>query len=273
MIVYAYIMNVSVGALFAAGFVPGLLMGFGLMGMTAFLAKKHNFPKRETLPTAREISRATVESFFPLLTPVIILGGILFGVFSPTEAAVIAVVYALCLSLLMRSLKAAELPGILRRASSSAAIILLVIGSAALFGWVLNIAGVPQKLAQFVLGITQNPYVFLLLVNVLLFVVGMFLDAGPAILILGPVLGPAMLGMNINPVHFAVVMCVNLTVGLATPPFGLVLFTASTISNLKVETIARAMGPFYIVHVIVILLVTYIPDISLTLPRLLGFPL
>jgi len=272
MIVYAYIMNVSVGALFAAGFIPGLLMGFGLMGMTSYLAKKHNFPRRETLPTVREVSRATVESFFPLLTPVIILGGILFGVFSPTEAAVIAVVYALCLSLITRSLKPSELPDILRRASSSAAVILLVIGSAALFGWVLNIAGVPQKLAHFILGMTQNPYVFLILVNLLLLVVGMFLDAGPAILILGPILGPAMLGMDINPVHFAVVMCINLTIGLATPPFGLVLFTASTVSKLKVETIAHAMAPFYIVHVIVLLLVTYIPEISLTLPRLLGFP-
>ena len=272
MIVYAYIMNVSIGALFAAGFVPGLLMGFGLMGMTAYLAKKHNFPKRDSLPTAREVASATVQSFFPLMTPVIILGGILFGVFSPTEAAVIAVVYALCLSLLTRSLKPGELPDLLRRAASSAAIILLVIGSAALFGWVLNIAGVPQKLARFILGVTQNPYVFLILVNLLLFVVGMFLDAGPAILILGPILGPAMLGMDINPVHFAVVMCINLTVGLATPPFGLVLFTASTISKLKVEAIARAMAPFYLVHVTVVLLVTYIPEISLTLPKLLGLP-
>ncbi len=272
MIVYAYIMNVSIGALFAAGFVPGLLMGFGLMGMTALLAKKHNFPKRDALPTVREVATATVQSFFPLLTPVIILGGILFGIFSPTEAAVIAVVYALCLSLLTRSLKPGELPDLLRRASSSAAIILLVIGSAALFGWVLNIAGVPQKLARFILDLTQNPYIFLVLVNLLLFVVGMFLDAGPAILILGPILGPAMLGMDINPVHFAVVMCINLTVGLATPPFGLVLFTASTISKLKVEVIARAMAPFYIVHVTVVLLVTYIPEISLTLPKLLGFP-
>ena len=272
MIVYAYIMNVSIGALFAAGFVPGLLMGFGLMGMTTYLAKKHKFPKRDSLPTGREVAKATVHSFFPLLTPVIILGGILFGVFSPTEAAVIAVVYALCLSLVTRSLKPGELPDLLRRASSSAAIILLVIGSAALFGWVLNIAGVPQKLARFILGVTQNPIIFLILVNLLLFVVGMFLDAGPAILILGPILGPAMIGMDINPVHFAVVMCINLTVGLATPPFGLVLFTASTISKLKVEAIARAMLPFYIVHVTVVLLVTYIPEISLTLPKLLGFP-
>ena len=273
MIVYAYIMNVSVGALFAAGFVPGLLMGFGLMGMTAYLAKKHNFPKRDRLPTVKEVTRATMEGFFPLLTPVIILGGILFGVFSPTEAAVIAVVYALCLSLVTKSLNPKDLPGILLRSSSSASVILLVIGSAALFGWVLNIAGVPQQLARGILEWAGSPIAFLLLVNLLLFVVGMFLDAGPAILILGPILGPAMLGLGINPVHFAVVMCINLTVGLATPPFGLVLFTASTISKLRVEVITKAMVPFWLIHVLVVLAVTFIPAISLTLPEALGFPI
>ena len=273
MIVYAYIMNVSVGALFAAGFIPGLLMGGGLMCATACLAKKYNFPKRNRIPSFQDVTKATTESFFPLLTPLIILGGILFGVFSPTEAAVVAVVYAFVLSLVAGSLNPREIPSLLRRASASSATILMVIGSAALFAWVLNIAGVPQQLARLILGVTDNPYLFLMLVNLLLFSVGMFLDAGPAILILGPILGPAMIGMDINPVHFAVVMCLNLTVGLATPPFGLVLFTASTISGLKVETIARAMVPFYIVHVVVILLVTYIPEISLTLPKILGFPL
>ena len=194
MIVYAYIMNVSVGALFAAGFVPGLLMGFCLMAMTGYLAKKHNFPKRDRMPTAREVTRATIDGFFPLLTPVIILGGILFGVFSPTEAAVIAVVYALGLSLVTKSLNVKDLPGIMLRSSSSAAVILLVIGSAALFGWVLNIAGVPQQLARGILGWTDNPYAFLILVNILLFIVGMFLDAGSRHPDFGADFGPGHVG-------------------------------------------------------------------------------
>lgn len=273
MIVYAYIMNVSVGALFAAGFIPGLLMAGGLMATTAFLAKKRDMPKQQSRAKAKEVVRASVEGFFPLLTPVIILGGILLGVVSPTEAAAVAVVYALILSLTVRSLEVSALPNILRRSARSSAIILLMIGSASLFGWVLNIAGVPQTLAQFVVRLTDNPSVFLIIVNVLLLVTGMFLDAGPAILILGPILGPTMLSLGINPVHFAVVMCVNLTIGLATPPFGLVLFSASAVSGVKIETIIREMLPFYLTHGVVLLLLTFFPAISLALPKWLGFPL
>ncbi|WP_339764748.1 TRAP transporter large permease [uncultured Hoeflea sp.] len=272
MIVYAYIMNVSVGALFAAGFVPGLLLGAGLMVVTAILARKHNLPKQERRASLPEVARASAEGFFPLLTPVIILGGILGGIVSPTEAAVVAVIYALGLSLVTKSLGFRSIPGLLRRSATASTVILLMIGSASLFGWVLNIAGVPQSLARLVLGITENPVLFLLLVNLLLLGVGMFLDAGPAILILGPILGPTLLGFDISPVHFAVVMCLNLTVGLATPPFGLVLFTASAVSGVKVEKIVRSMLPFYLVHAVVILLITYVPAISLTLPRWLGFP-
>lgn len=272
MIVYAYIMNVSVGALFAAGFIPGLLMGLGLMAMTAVLAKKHNFPKRTERLTSKEVISATTEGFFPLMMPFIILGGILSGIVSPTEAAVVAVVYALGLSLFTRSLTLNALPALFRRSAMSSAVILLVIGSASLFGWALNIAGIPQGLARFVLAATENPILFLLAVNILLLVVGMFLDAGPAILIIGPILGPTLLGMDISPVHFAVIMCLNLTVGLATPPFGLVLFASASVSKVKVEVIVREMLPYFFVHACVILLVTYVPAISLTLPRLLGFP-
>lgn len=272
MIVYAYIMNVSVGALFAAGFIPGLLMGVGLMIMTAFIARKHNLPKQESRATAREVAHASFEGFFPLLTPVIILGGILLGIVSPTEAAAVAVVYALILSLAIRSLKVGDLAKILRRSAGSSAIILLMIGSASLFGWVLNIAGVPQSLARLVIGLTDNAAVFLIIANILLLITGMFLDAGPAILILGPILGPTMLGLGINPVHFAVIMCLNLTMGLATPPFGLALFASSAVSGVKVETIVREMLPFYLVQGVVLLLITFCPVISLTLPRLLGFP-
>ncbi|MDB6177292.1 TRAP transporter large permease [Paracoccus sp. Z330] len=272
MIVYAYIMNVSVGALFAAGFIPGLLMGVSLMLMTAYLARKHDFPRREGAPSKQEIIRDTTQGFFPLLTPVIILGGILLGIVSPTEAAVVAVVYALGLSLCIRSLGFRDVPRLFVQASRASASVLLMVGSASLFGWALNMAGVPQSLATAVLGVTENPIIFLLLINLVLFVVGMFLDAGPAILIVGPILGPTMLGMDISPVHFAVIMCLNLTVGLATPPFGLVLFASAAVSGLRVGAIVRAMLPFYIVHVVVLLAITMIPDISLALPRWLGFP-
>lgn len=272
MIVYSYIMEVSTGALFAAGVLPGLTMGFALMIMTSFLARRRGYP-RQRRATLRETAQAARASFLPLLTPVIILAGILFSIVSPTEAAIIAVAYALVLSLfILRTMRFKELPAIFNKAGLSAAIILLIIGSAAMFGWVLTITRVPQNLASFILGFTSNPYLFLFIANILLFVVGMFLDAGPAILILGPILGPSLAQMGINPTHFAIVMCLNLTVGLATPPFGLVLFAASSITKLQVSTIVRAMLPYYLVHLLVILLITYWPALSLSLPKLLGLP-
>ena len=203
----------------------------------------------------------------------IILAGILFSIVSPTEAAIIAVSYALILSVVvLKTLKLSELPSIFNRAGLSAAVILLIIGSAAMFGWILTITRVPQNFANLVLALTDNPYLFLFIANILLFIIGMFLDAGPAILILGPILGPSLGQLGINPTHFAVVMCLNLTVGLATPPFGLVLFAASSITKLRVSTIVRAMMPYYLVHLIVIFLITYWPALSLSLPKLLGLP-
>ena len=272
MIVYAFIMEVSTGALFAAGIVPGLIMGFGLMVMTRVLSKRRGYPRSERADL-REFATAAREGFFPMLTPLIILGGILFSIVSPTEAAILAVAYATFLGLfVIRSLKLRDIPGILSRSAGQSAVILLVIGSAAMFGWVLTVTRVPHNLAERILSITQNKYVFLLIMNVFLFFIGMFLDAGPAILILGPILGPTLLEMGVNPTHFAVVMCVNLTVGLATPPFGLVLFAASTVSRLSVGRIVRQMVPYWVVHVIVIFIITFVPAISLTMPRLLGLP-
>ena len=272
MIVYSYIMEVSTGALFAAGVVPGLTMGFALMAMTSFLAKRRGYPKQKKA-SLKEVMTAGRSSFLPLLTPIIILAGILFSIVSPTEAAIIAVAYALVLSLvILKTMKLKELPEIFNRAGLSAAVILLIIGSAAMFGWVLTITRVPQNFAQFILSFTDNPYLFLFIANILLFIIGMFLDAGPAILILGPILGPSLAQLGINPTHFAVVMCLNLTVGLATPPFGLVLFAASSITKLSVSRIVRSMLPYYLVHLIVILLITYWPALSLSLPKLLGLP-
>lgn len=272
MIVYSYVMEVSIGALFASGVVPGILMGVALMLMTAALAEKHHFPPGVRLGW-KESFQALYQGILPILTPFIILGGILSGIITPTEAAIIAVAYALFLSMfLLRTTTWKEAWQIFRKSSLQASVILLVIGSAAMFGWILTLSRLPQNFAEFIVHITPNKYLFLLFVNIFLFLVGMFLDAGPAILILGPILGPAIKIFEINPTHFAVVMCVNLTVGLATPPFGLVLFAASTISGLPVTTIAKTMVPYYIVHVTVVLLIAFIPEISLWLPKLFGLP-
>ena len=271
MIVYAYVMQVSVGGLFAAGFVPGLIMGGLLMAMTVFLARRRNYPKRERRAPPAELWTSFRGAFLPMLTPIIILGGILSGVFTPTEAAAAAVIYALALSLFVtRSMKFGDLPRVLLRAGLSSAAILLVIGAAVAFGWIAAVSRIPDALGTALLSVSDNTYVLLFLINLLLLVVGMFLDAGPAILILGPILAPTMIGLGVEPLHFAIIMSVNLTVGLATPPIGLVLFVASSITREKVEVIAREMAPFLVVHMFVILLITYIPELSMTLPRLLG---
>lgn len=271
MVVYAFIMGVSVGALFLAGFIPGLLMGGGLMIMTAIISKRRNYPKKDKMSSPVELWAAFRSAFLPLMTPVIIIGGILSGIFTPTEAAAVAVIYALVLGLfVIRTLKLRDLPRVLLSAGTSASTILLIVGAAMAFGWITAISGVANELADFLFALSENPLVLLLLINIALLIIGMFFDAGPAILILGPIVAPIMVELGVHPVHFAIIMCVNLTVGLATPPLGLVLFVASSVSKEKVEIIAREMLPFLAIHITVILLITYIPAISLTLPRLFG---
>ncbi len=208
----------------------------------------------------------------PLQTPIIILGGILVGVFTPTEASAVAVAYALVVAFfILHSMKLSDLPGILTRAALSSSTVLLLVGAAVAFKTVVSLSHAPETMADFILGLSDNPLILLFLINLLLFAVGMFLDAGPAIIILGPILGPIFVDLGVHPVHFAIIMSVNLTVGLATPPMGLVLFVASSVSGEKVEAISRAILPFLLVEVIVIFLITYIPAICMTIPRLTGF--
>ena len=208
----------------------------------------------------------------PLQTPLIILGGILVGVFTPTEASTIAVIYALIISFfVLKSLKLSDLPAIFTKSALASSTVLLLVGAAVAFKTVVSLSRTPEQLASLILSLSDNPLILLFLINILLFVVGMFLDAGPAIIILGPILGPIFVDMGVDPIHFAIIMSVNLTVGLATPPMGLVLFVASSVSGERVETISKAILPFLAVEIIVIFLITYIPAISMTIPRLTGF--
>jgi len=208
----------------------------------------------------------------PLQAPIIILGGILVGVFTPTEASAVAVAYAMLISFfVLRSMKLSDLPAIFAKSAFGASTVLLLVGAAVAFKTVVSLSHAPEQLASFILSLSSDPLMLLFLINVLLFIVGMFLDAGPAIIILGPILAPIFLSLGVHPVHFAIIMSVNLTVGLATPPMGLVLFVASSVSGERVETISRAILPFLAVEVLVIFLITYIPAISMTLPRLTGF--
>lgn len=272
MIIYAYVMGESVAALFLAGIVPGILIGVALMITIKLMADRYKLPQAQPRATWAEAGRAAGAAFWPLMTPVLLMGGIVSGVFTPTEAAAVAAGYSFFISLfILRTLTWSDLPGVLTRAGITSSVVMLLVGAAMAFKTVAALAHTPELLASALLGITENPLLLLLLVNLLLFIVGMFLDAGPAIIILGPILAPIFTSLGVDPVHFAVVMTVNLTIGLLTPPMGLVLFATSAVSGLRVETIARAVLPFLAVEMLVILLVTYIPAISLTLPRLAGF--
>ncbi len=272
MILYAFIMNVSVAGLFAAGLVPGLMISVGLMIATSFISKKRNYPVAGRKATWRERGQSFRKTALALLTPVILLGGILAGIFTPTEAAAVAAFYALVVTLfLTRTLRFKELPKIFIESAVQSGVILMLVGASVVFAWIITVSGLAGLVANGMMQTSDNVYVLLFLANLFLFIVGMFLDAGPAVLILGPVLGPLFVAMGVDPIHFAVVMCVNVTVGLATPPMGLVLFVAASVSKERVETIARQMLPFLAVEVTVIFLITYFPAISLTLPRLLGF--
>ena len=171
----------------------------------------------------------------------------------------------------MRTLKLSDIPDVLTRAGMTSAVVLLLVGAAMAFKTVASLSHTPELMASIILGLSDNPLVLLFLINVLLLIVGMFLDAGPAIIILGPILGPIFTSIGVDSVHFAIIMAVNLTVGLLTPPMGLVLFVTSSVSGLRVETIAKATLPFLTVEILIIFLITYFPAISLTVPRLFGF--
>ncbi|EPJ47888.1 MAG: hypothetical protein OFPI_31430 [Osedax symbiont Rs2] len=271
MIIYAYTMEVSVAALFAAGVVPGLLVGLGLMSVIALMAKKYDFPVASEKQNWSQRAAAGKSAALPLFTPVIILGGILFGVFTPTEASAIAVAYAMIISIwVLKTIKISELPEIFNRSAKGSAVVLLLVGAAIAFKTVVSLSHTAEQLAQWVLSFSDNPLVLLFLINILLFIVGMFLDAGPAIIILGPILAPVFISIGVDPVHFAIIMSVNLTVGLATPPMGLVLFVASSVSGEKVEHIAKAILPFLAVEIAVIFLITFFPPLSMAIPQWLG---
>ena len=271
MVLYGFVMNVSVGALFAAGVVPGVMIGLGLMAMTRALATRYRLPVAAERSTWRERGSALRGAGLALLMPVLLLGGMLSGIFTATEAAAVAVGYALIVTLfVLRTINLRDLRQILQTTAVQSGVILMLVGAAVTLGWLVTVSGMASAIANTMVGLTDNVYLLLFLVNLLLFLVGMFLDAGPAILILGPVLAPIFTELGVHPVHFALIMCVNLTVGLATPPMGLVLFVTSSVSGERVENIVRAILPFLAVEVLVIFLITYFPALTLTVPRWLG---
>ena len=264
--------GVSVGALFMAGLLPGLLIAVALAAANWRVCRRRGFRSTEPRPPVREMVRTTLHALPALFLVVIVVGGIRFGVFTPTEASVIAVFYALLCGLVVyRSLRLSDLPQILLDAALVSSAILLILAGARVFAWILIIESVPQSLAATIIGWELSPLLFLLAVNVLLLVFGLFMDPLPGVLILVPILAPIAASIGIDPVHFAIVVIVNLTVGLVTPPVGSLLFVVSSAVRLRVSDLVREMPPFFAAHLAVLLVLTFVPTLSTWLPRVSGF--
>jgi tripartite ATP-independent transporter DctM subunit len=271
-ILYAFIMQVSVAAMFAGGIVPGLIIGFGLMIVMAIMARIQTFPEPLERATWAETGKAFSTAFMPLLTPVILIGGIVGGIFTPTEGAAVAAFYALILGLFItREITFAQLPKIFGDSALRSAIILLLVGAAVSFASLVSLKGTPQLVSSFVLGITDDPLMLFFIIVIFLLGIGCIMDAGPAILILAPLLQPVMVSVGVDPIHFAVVMSVTLILGLITPPMGLVLFVCSGIAGERVERIAWVLMPYFLFEVAVVFALVYFPGLVLWLPRVMGY--
>jgi TRAP-type transport system large permease protein len=273
MIIYASLMDVSVAGLFLAGYVPGITMALGLMALSYFISKKRGYPVHSAKITRKEFIESFKGASLPLFLPVIIIVGILSGAFTPTEASVVAAAYALFLGLAVkRTLTLRDISGILTRTLKASSLILFVIGTGIAFGWILTFEQIPQKLATLLLGFAgNNLYATLFIILIILFIAGMFLDTAVAIVVLGPLLGTTAAQVGIHPLHFAMIMCLSLTVGLITPPMGLVLFVVCGITNLSFERLCWRLVPFIIVECFVIVIITYVPAFTMTVPKMFGF--
>jgi C4-dicarboxylate transporter DctM subunit len=264
--------GLSIGGLFAAGIVPGLLLGLSMMALSLFMAVRYQYP-REVFPfTGRIFWRFFAAALPALFAPLIILGGILGGVFTPTEAAAVAVFYAFFLGMcIYRELDLKELKDILVRSGVTTAVLLLIIGMANIFSWVLSAEQIPTRIAEGMLAVTENPYLILLFINIFLIFIGTFLEGGAAIIILAPTLLSVAQTVGIDPLHFGLVMVLNIAVGLLTPPLGVCLFVVSGVTGLQLSTIIRSVLPFLALELAVLLLATYWPGIILFVPKMLGY--
>jgi tripartite ATP-independent transporter DctM subunit len=269
MVIYGVMASTSIGQLFAAGFIPGLLMAGSLMLMVAWFAHKRNYP-RDASFSFKVLWVTFKRAFMSLLTPIIIVGGILTGIFTPTEAATGAVGWALFLGLVWyRTLNFRRFVRVSMETIETTAIILLIVAGASIFAWLLTSNRVTEHFVAMITGLTDNPILVLLILNLVLFVVGFFMETVAAITILVPVLLPVAVQVGIDPVHFGVIMVLNLMIGLLTPPVGMVLYVLSRVSGVSFERCTRATLPFIIPLVVVLLLVTFFPQFSMWLPTLI----
>lgn len=262
--------TVSVAALFMAGVFPGLLLGLCLAIYCLYVARKENYPKGRVIPL-KEALKICADAMWGLMTMGIILGGILSGVFTATESASIAVVWAFFVTMFIyRDYKWKDLPKLMHRTVKTVTIVMILIGFAASFGYIMTMMQIPLKITTLFTSLSTEAWVILACINIMLLVLGTLMDMAPLILILTPILLPVVKSIGIDPVHFGMIMMVNLGIGLITPPVGAVLFVGSAVAKLKIEQVVKAMKPFFVILLFVLMLVTYVPQISLWLPRTMG---
>jgi C4-dicarboxylate transporter, DctM subunit len=265
MILYGVSAEVSIGELFIAGIGPGLFIGAALMLFVWVYCRIKGWGKNDG-DGRLSFPQATWKAFWALLMPVIILGGIYGGVFTPTEASAVAVFYALVIGMVIyREIKPADLLSILRKSAISSAVVMFIIANAGMFAYLITRAGVPDQIGRFLVDVLQSPAMFLLGVNAALFIIGMFIETSAAIIVLAPILAPVAIHFGIDPVHFGLVMVVNLALGMITPPFGVNLFAAATVARISVDRIVRDLLPFVLVILACLMVISYVPVLSLGL--------
>ena len=271
MVIMGVTTGMSIGGLFMAGLVPGLMLGLGMMAYSYIVAIRDNYPKDPNPLTLRRGLRELYNAGPALLAPAIIMGGIMFGIFTPTEAAAVAVLYALFLGFCYRALTLKSLYEVFASSVLTTAVLLLIIGTANAFAWLLASEQIPNQLAAMIQSITTNKLAILLMLNALLLFVGMFLEGGAAIIILAPTLLNVATSVGIEPLHFGMIMVLNMAIGLLTPPLGVCLFVICGVTKLDLSYVIKSVMPFVWVEIAVLLLITYVPPLCLTIPRLLGY--
>jgi len=270
-IIYGVLAEVSIASLFLAGFVPGVLLGLFQMGVVGYYSHARRYPKGRP-PSLKESLKAIVDAALVLMLPIIILGGILTGIFTPTESACIASFYALFISLFVyRDIRVQDLPRILINTGATSSLVMLVIAMASIFSWLLAAEEVPQMVTETVLKATANKYLILLFLNVILLLVGTFMETGASLIILTPVLLPLMIQIGVDPLHFGVILVLNLVIGLTTPPVGVCLFIACSIGQTDLEGLSKAIFPFLLASVAVLLICTYWEGLIMAIPTYFGY--
>lgn len=262
--------GVSIAALFIAGYIPGILTGLALIGVAAAVAYRKNYPVGKKIGFKGSIFRF-LDALPSLLLLIIVIGGIIAGIFTATEASAVAVLYTLVLAFIYKEIKLKDLPDIILRTVRTTSIVLLLVATSMGLSWIMSYENIPQDVSSWLLGLTDNKIAIMIIINLILLTVGIFMDMTPAVLIFTPIFLPVVGDLGLDPIHFGIIMVLNLSIGLCTPPVGTLLFVGCSVSKIGISSVIRPLIPFYIAMIAILLLVTFIPELSLWLPKVFGF--